>query len=323
MRKTENEMTVNGKVYDINMEKRTSRNGNDYISGKIVVATNKVETVEEDMRLVELRFNYIAPTYKNGNPNRSYTECQRLINSNKSILNVGLEDADYVRISTSLTLNEYYNMQSEEFVSFPQIGGMGGFINVGDGASLDAYKNVFQVDALCTGVKIHEADPDRGVDNTTVEVNAQIFDFFGNMMPVQFVVKSKGGMNYFANEAGISKNTPLFTHLTGYANVGTIIKKRTIESAFGEPYVEEVPHSVREWVVIAAKREPYILGQDITEEDIKTKTEDRELRLAEMKNSAIEYAKSQKNTSPMNAFAPTNTSTSSTASVGGDIPFKF
>ena len=118
-------------------------------------------------------------------------------------------------------------------------------------------------------------------------------------MPIDFVVKNKGGINYFESLDASPKNM-VFTKVWGQINSATIVDRRETESAFGEPAVKEYTRTVKEWIITGTSKQElvYEIGdaeRGITEEEIKSALADREVYLAEVKKRAEEYQSSKNN----------------------------
>ena len=146
---------------------------------------------------------------------------------------------------------------------------------------------------LINNVRHIEADPEKNIDKDYIIVKGVVFDFRNAMLPVEFVVRSEGGMKYFES-LDVSPKNLVFTKVWGKINSTTIVTRQEEESAFGEPSIKEFTKTVREWLITGTSKPEavYPIGDaeaGITEEEIKKAMADREVYLADVKKRQEEY----------------------------------
>ena len=120
------------------------------------------------------------------------------------------------------------------------------------------------------------------------------FNFRNDVLPVEFSVRSEGGIKYFESQ-DISNSNPMVTKVWGDI-LSTIIQiEHEVESAFGDPTVNVTTRTIRSWDVIGASAEPMEWDDDstITKAELKQKLSEREERLADQKKRDEEYRNSQ------------------------------
>lgn len=301
MRKTINKTTIIGRVYEQNLTEKISGDtaktpGVEFINGTIDIATD-----EACLNIVQIHFTYVTDTTKKGSKNSTYTALKKIINENKTILTVGKENAMMVKIADSaLDLNDFYTNRNGEETLVSAKRNEGGFVTILTSLPEEKERNRFETDMLINGTQYVEADPEKNIDKDYLIVKGAVFNFRNDIKPVEFVVKSEGGIKYFESLDASPKNLT-FTKVWGTINSETIVRRVEEESAFGEPSVKEYTRNVREWVITGTSKPDmvYEIGDSengITESDIKKALADREVYLADVKKRADEWRASQSKT---------------------------
>lgn len=311
-----NKIRIEGRVYDKSqlaikkVQNKESKNfGQDFIGGTIDIATD-----DEGLNIVTVNFTFVQPTYSSGKVNNTYGVLKNIIENGKTILEDGIDNATLVRVDANIALNDFYTNRGgeETLVSAKRINGS--FVNIINKLSEPNERSTFECDMLINGTNYVEADEERNIDKDYLVVRGAVFDFRNSILPVEFSVKSPGGIKYFESLDASSKNLT-FTKVWGEIKNRTIVTKKEEESAFGDPMIKEFTRTIREWNIIGTSKPDlvYEIGNEetgITEEEIKKAIADREVYLAEVKKKAEEYQASK------NA-ATTSVAASAPASVGG------
>lgn len=290
-----NETHVEGFLYDHKLEKKvTGANskapGTEFIAGTISVATDdKMENV------VQIHYTYETATFaKSGSANSRFPVLSKIIDENPTVLNVGADKAMKVRCDSAVELNEWFPQVTDEKPT-SIIRNEGGFIHVVNSLNEDEkQRNTFKADMIITNVKDVEADPEKNID-AYVKVKGAVFqDFRKQLMPVEFVVRGKGGMQYFQN-MDVSPKSPVFTTVWGRQLSKTVITKTVTASAFGEDEVRERQNTTREFVITGCSKEPYEFDDEstLTKAELSKMMADRELYLADIKQRRIDYENSK------------------------------
>ena len=97
MRKNENKVHIEGRVYEHTLEVKTVQNN---ISGSISVATD-----EAGLNIIPVNFTYVTENTKAGGKNKTYAELMKIITLNSTWLTKGPAEAIKVVIDTSLAVN--------------------------------------------------------------------------------------------------------------------------------------------------------------------------------------------------------------------------
>lgn len=294
MRTNKNTEQIAGRIYshDLAMRKVENKNsenyGKDFINGTLDIATD-----DAGMNVLQVHYSYVTPTTKAGKGNVSYNALKQIIESGKTILKDGLDQATCVRLTPSIALNDFYPQGGDELVS--QARHEGGFVTILRSAAElppEGERNKFECDVLITNVNHIEKNEERGIEEDYVQLKGCIFNFRNDILPMSFIVRNPAAMKYF-EDAGIDPVNPMYTGIRGYIENRTVKIEKTVESAFGEDAVDTVERRVRNWVVNHANKIPYDFGNEdiLTPTDIQKGLENRNVMLAEVKARSVEYYK--------------------------------
>lgn len=288
MRKIKNDVRVEGYVYTHDLSVRTVQNKNSENFGKeFINGSLSIQTDDEGLNVVQVHYSYVTPTTKGGKANRTYNALKQIMESNKTVLEAGQDNAlKVVASGAALTLNDFYNAE-DELISAKRA--EGGFVTIVSELSTPADRNYFDCDMLITGVRNIEKED----EEPYITISGAVFSFNGALLPVEFSVRDKDGIKFFESLDASSSN-PTFTRVWGTITSQTIITKKVEESAFGAPRVKEYKNTFKEWEVTGAETEPYEIGEDITIEEVKQAKANREIYLAGVKKRQEEYQAQKK-----------------------------
>lgn len=299
MRKCLNKVHLSGRVYDHQLsiktvQKQDSANfGKEFINGTLDIATDN-----DCLNVVTVHFTYVTEVTSKGNKNATYAALKNIIDTNKTILTVGKDDAMLVKVDTALGLNDFYTNRNGEEILVQAKRNEGGFVTIV--SSIEEDENArcrFDMDMLINNVRRVEADPEKNIPNDYVVVKGAVFDFRKAILPVEFTVHMESGMKYFES-LDASQSNLVFTKVWGVEKSQTIVTRKEEESAFGEPSIKEYTKTLREWVITGTspQDEIYPIGDaetGITTEEVKNAIADREVHLAEVKKKQEEYQASR------------------------------
>lgn len=301
MRQMENRVTLQGKVYDHSLELKTVQRqgpnfGKEFIGGTISVATD-----DKGLNVVQVHYTYVTPTYSSGKENRNYAVLKRILDKNETV--VGAKDGVQpllVKVEASIDCNDFYPNGGDELVSAQRVSE--GFISIVKSLpEKESERNSFKSDTLLIGATRYDVDPEKNITEPYMELQARIFGYKNVIKPVRLIVKNPAAFSYFEN-LDPTKAKPVLVSLWGHIENVTVKTEKTVESAFGEDRVETATHSVREWIVTGANKEPLLFGDEsvMTKDDLTKLLADRETHLAEIKARAKEYAEQKKSSAPVN-----------------------
>ena len=121
MRNNTNTQTIEGRIYQHNLQVRKVENqasenyGKEFINGTIDVATD-----DAGMNILQVHYSYVTEITKSGKTNGSYTALKKIIDSGKTIITDGIDNATMVRLTPSAALNDFYPQGQEQLVSSPR-----------------------------------------------------------------------------------------------------------------------------------------------------------------------------------------------------------
>lgn len=307
MKKTmENVTHIEGLLYQHNLSlKTTGENaknpGVQFINGTIDIATDNELT-----NIVSVHYTYVTAKTSKGSDDSRFATLQNIINGTIcSVMEHGIDRAAKLRVDSAIGLNEFYSNRTGEEVLVSQKRNEGGFIHVTQTLAEDEkLRSTFKCDMIITGAVRAEADEEHNRPEK-VTVKGYIFDFRKALLPVEFTALNPGAMDYFEG-LDASPKTPCFTKVWGRQVSKVVTIRRVIESAFGEPSVEESASTQRDFVITGGATEPYVWDDEstITVQEYTTAQQDREVALAAIKQRQDEYNASRaQTTAPVNAAA--------------------
>lgn len=300
MRKALNKEIIVGKVYEIELARKTVQDTNSANYGKPFIAgTLNVATDDKGMNVVPIHFTYVTEVTKAGKVNSTYNVLAKLIDEGKTILNDGYENATCVKCDTSLGLNDFYTNRDGKETLVQAKRNEGGFVSIVNSLPQDEKtRNRFEFDMLINGTRYVEADEEKHIDQDYLIVKGAVFNFKNDILPVELVCKNPGGIKFFES-LDVSPQNMVFTKVWGNIHCETIVTKKVEQSAFGEDLVKEYERTTREWLIEGANGEAKFYALDdaengITQEDIKQALANREVYLADVKKRNDEYQASKK-----------------------------
>ena len=306
MKKMINATHISGALYQhdlaLKVTGENSKNpGTEFISGNIEIATD-----DAGINIVPVHFTYVTATTSKGKPNDTFNTLKNIINGvYKSVMADGVENASKFRIDSAIGLNEFYTDRSgkEELVSAKR--NEGGFVHPAVSVEEDEkLRNTFDCDIVITNVMHKDADEEKKTEEKAI-VKGAIFNFRGDLLPVEFSVIHPNAIAYF-EDLGASSSNPVFTRVKGRQVSESITRTVTEESAFGEPSVKEYKSTKKDFVITWAAKETYEWDDEgsVTAAEFKEAIAKREVTLAEMKQRNDEYKASRGNAPAAAAPAP-------------------
>lgn len=289
MRKNINSVHVEGRLYQHELALKTVKNtesenfGKEFIQGKIEIAID-----DAGLQVVPVEFTYVGPKTSKGNENKTFTVLSKLLNSGKTVVENGMQEATMVSVNTAFALNDF-PVEGGTMVS--QMILQGGFVDiVTELKPILEERAKFDLDVVLTGTRRVEADPEKMIDEDYLELRGAAFNFKGDLLPLTLTTKSLDGINFFENQE-ISNAAPLYTELKGILDYREKVQEIPVEGAFGGPSVDYKRRKVKDWVVNWARKVPYDFGDEqvMTAEDLIKASQNREIYLAEIKKKREEY----------------------------------
>ena len=314
MKYKQNSERIEGRIYQHDLAIKTVQNQSSQNFGKEFIAgTLEVAVDDAGLNVIPVHFTYVTEVTSKGQTNRTFTVLKKIIDEGKTIVTDGMDEATKVRIDTALALNDFYT-NDDSLVSIKT--NEGGFVTIINELSGENERNTFSADMVITGVTRVEADEEKNIKEDYVTVKGAIFNFRGDLLPLEFIVKNAGGMKYF-EDLGASNSEPVYTKVWGRINCET---KTTIveeESAFGEAAVKKYERKSKEWVITGTAKVPYEFGDEeiLTGEELTKAMQAREVMLADIKKRSEEY-KAQKAAGNTNSTPKAQTGAKPAAKAG-------
>ena len=298
-----NTEVIEGYVYQHKLEKKTVQNsssanfGKEFINGSLFIATD-----EEGLNVVEVHYSYVTPTTSKDQPNKTYTALETIMAGPTWIEN-GKDTAMKVKAQPSLAVNDFYDREGKPVAAKRN---EGGFISILNSINPDEKQRAtFTTDIVITSVKRIEADEEKHIKEDYDEIRGVVFNFKGDIIPVDFRIRNAEGMAYFEG-LDASPANPVFTKVWGKIVSETTRVTFEEKTAFGEPSVRTVERTTKEYLVTGASADigEFDTEETITREELKKAQQDREVHLAEVKKNQEEYAASKNVGSTKAAPAP-------------------
>lgn len=286
----ENAVHVEGYVYDINLNLRTSgpnsKNPNTpFINGSIDIATD-----DSCLNIVTVSFAYVTEFFsKSGKENQSYKLLSGLVANDRSVKSVGIANAMKVRVDGSIGVVDYLNREGK-MSHFQEA--QGSFIHEinGELPADEAARNQFSADTILTEVGFNEAE-------TVYSLKGFVLNFRNDLIPVTFTLNNPKGQQAF-DKIGISPESPMMVSLWGSIINTTIAAEVTAEEEdfddWGVAKVETTTTTLRTWQVVGAKTSAAVPVEDrIEEDDFRKMLTARKERVASEQQRQEEYRASK------------------------------
>ena len=307
MKKFVNATHIAGSLYNhdlaLKVSGENSKNpGTEFITGNIEIATD-----DAGINIVPVHFTYVTAVTGSGKANTTFTVLKNIIDGvYKTVMADGADNASKFRIDSAIGLNEFYSDRNgtEDLISVKR--NEGGFVHAVAAIDEDEkIRNTFDCDIVITGVRHIDADDEKGTTEKAI-VKGAIFNFRGDLLPVEFSVINPKAIAYF-EDLGAATNNPIVTRIKGSQISESIVRRVEEESAFGEPSIKEYKSTRKDFVITWAKAEPYEWDDEavITAMELKEAMGNREVTLAEMKKRNDDY-KASRNGGAAPSSAPAN-----------------
>lgn len=297
-----NTASVQGILYnhDLKLQKsgENSKNpGTEYIRGSISIAVDPEMT-----NVIDIHFLYVTENTKKGK-NVTFTVLKNIIDGTLPNYMEHNCDTTYLSVSTSIGLNEFYskNTGEEQLVSNQRY--IGGFVRHIKESDLTpeaedgmvSARNSFLVEGVITGINRLEADEEQELPER-MTVKGAIFDFKKALLPVEFVIYRKDGMDFLEDNQVSSKN-PMFVKIEGYVNSTTVVRRTEEETDFGPPIIRMSTKTRKEFIINSFTSGIWNDESTITEEELRNAMAERNVYLATIKQRQDEYEASKSNIS--------------------------
>jgi len=265
--KANNSLTITGTLAEHSLEVKTSQNGREFVRGQVVIDTSTEEGVANEVKVNVLQFADKKDKQNPGNmiEDSRYKDVVKLMD---------LIGSD-VRVSASY--NNSVFVQNGETRKGAQISGS--FYST---SSVGTKQAKFKVTAFIKAIYDEEVN-EKPTGNLIID--ARVFNYNGTMfIPKKFVVDKDNApaLAYFRSaNIGEGEVTDLWGKIENQTST------RIVESAFGEPTVEEGPVRVVA-VITGARQAPYEMDEDL-EQQVREAGQAYNVYVAQEEERAKEY----------------------------------
>ena len=260
-----NQVVIEGLLSENKLEKRTTADGRNYITGEMLIEVTKDNVVGVQFLSFEKK--------KDGGLNKVYASLATIMTGYKSIAQVGRDAADKVRVTSGqFDVNDFY-AQDGRLVTYPRI--KSNFINRVPGNAEFKPRAEFQVETFIRSMineVINEEESGRLILKTF------LVTYGGNVKPMDFIVEDEKGIKYIQDNYKVASTAKL----SGKIINTTIEKTTTEEQAFGDPIVTTKTSSKREYVVTKGT-EAYDSDNAFDPGEVKAAMQQREQYLVDLK----------------------------------------
>lgn len=271
---------------NITLPNGTIFNGNRGLMGKLQIETtpgNVVEVrVDYTMAAKKKKVNGQVVKDAHGNemfePNPKFQALENIMTNGLAIVN-GAEFPTVIQIRTSMSTNDFIDQEGN--VASPMVIAVGTFNgNVNILPQLKEAKADFKVDLVFSAVQ-DVLDKDGIPKDDEKYITGVVFDFFENMYPVKLKIKNEKGIDFFM---GLEKGDTL--NVWGDYISEKIKTEKVTQSAFGEDLIQ-VSEFTRKEVLLKGANPNIFEGEKApTPEFMQTASQNRQLKLAEVKAQA-------------------------------------
>lgn len=270
MKKWKNAVHVEGYIFKHSLKTYTSKKtGVPFVMGDIEICVD-----DRGLMTVPVHFGYTAEKTSTGKVNSNYPLLMQILQENKTYETAGTQ-APRVRVDGYVATNDFYTRDGQ-LASPKRI--EASFIHPLTNKQIAA--PTFSGDMIIKNTVLHDNE-----DDTYLDINGYMFDFFNNIYPVTFSVNIPAAIEFFQ-----SQDYPFVTVISGEIENLIVERKRTLECAWGEPVVETTSQSIRSWN-IKRMTSPISIPDDdiISKEELQAALANREQKLAAEKQRRDDY----------------------------------
>ncbi|UDY80679.1 hypothetical protein [Geobacillus phage GR1] len=277
LRQLQNNVEIVGTLKSKELEVKTSKKGNRYMSGKLVIVSKFDGKIQEQNVRV-----FIMESSK------LFKGIETVKNEYKSIEEHGEENADRIRVTGELTLNEYYNKQGN-LVQFNEVKGV--FFNRLDAENDQPDKAIASIETVVENF-VEKLDKDQ-LPTGAYEVRGFTVGWGNEVIELKNVVIGEELAQAFMDLYQPGSTGRLTYKLNNYVEVEE--KEEEVQQApthgFGSTETVETSNVIRNFVnniEIIGGDMPFLGSKEYTPEEIENAKRVRNLKLQELQQPAPE-----------------------------------
>lgn len=276
LRQLQNNVEIVGTLKSKELEVRTSKKGNRYMSGKLVIVCKFDGKIQEQtVRVFMMESSKI------------FRGIETVKNEYKSIEEHGEENADRIRVIGELTLNEYYNQQGH-LVQFNEVKGI--FFSRLNPEDNQPDKAIASIETVVEGF-VEKLDKD-GFPTGDYEVHGFTVGWGNEVIELKNVVVGKELAQAFMDLYQPGSTGRLTYKLNNYVEVEKIEEvQQPATHGFGSTETVETSNVIRNYVnniEIIGGDMPFFSSKEYTPEEIENAKRVRSLKLQQLQQPAPE-----------------------------------
>jgi len=276
LRQLENNVEIIGTLKSKDLEVRTSKKGNRYMSGRLVIASKFDGKIQEQTVRV-----FVMESSK------LFKGAETVKNEYKSIEEHGEENADRIKVVGELSLNEYYNQQGN-LVQFNEVRGV--FFNRLDKENNQPDKAIASIETVVEGF-VEKLDKDQ-LPTGDYEVHGFTVGWGNNVIELKNVVIGKELAQSFMDLYQPGSTGLLTYKLNNYVEVEEMEEsQQPAAHGFGTTETVGTPNVIRNYVnniEIIGGSIPFFGSKEYTPDEIEAAKKVRALKLQELQQPAPE-----------------------------------
>lgn len=244
MNQAQNRINISGKLLDATFGEGTLNDGRHYKRANITIRVT--QTFGGHTETSEIPVSMFAAQYTLQNkPNPGYAQILAL-QEMKTAQNVGIDDADIVRISgANIRENNFVSKNSGQLINGWQINTS--FIN--KGATTDVASFAIEIFIM----DMHPETDREGYDTGRLIIKGGIVQYQGKLDVVEFIVENPDTVDYISRSWEINNTV----EIKGRIRVTAIEEKPSVsENSWGEDIPETSTRTVRELIITTGSDEP-------------------------------------------------------------------
>lgn len=289
LRELINEVEITGTLKKKELEAKTSKSGKDMIQGKLTIEVkdgDRVNNIRVEVLVMKLK--------KDGNISKMYTSMETVMAEYKAKTDFP-DEADRVRITGSLGINEYYG-QEGNLISFNQVRGK--FYNRLEAGDQTPDKALATIDLVVENF-VDKVDSE-GLVTGELNVEAFTVGYGSQVIPIKNLILSEDLAADFSGLYAPGSTGKLTFKINNYATVVASETQVVPQHGFGSAASVEsnvVSEYTNNFEIIGGDL-PYAGSKEYNEDEISTAQKVRALALQEMQQNSSANDTPQQNTKP-------------------------
>ena len=238
-----NKVNIIGKLLDITFRSGTLNDGRAYESANMTIRVTQTYGGREETS--EIPVSMFASRYTLANKNNPAFEQIQALKKAKTAQNVGLDEADSVRINSGSLRENNFVTKSGQLINGWQINAS--FIGVGNGPEVASFtEDIFIMD-------MHDEEDRNGESTGRLVIKGAIVQYGGNIDVLEFIVENRDAVDYISRNWNINDTV----NVRGRVRMSVMEEKTSgANSSWGEDIPETTTRTIRELIITKGDDEP-------------------------------------------------------------------